>query len=35
MKRFIVSLVLVVGVLLGVPMLGVVASSEESLGCSF
>ncbi len=35
MKRFVVSLVLVVGILFGVPTLGVVASTEESLGCSF
>ncbi len=35
MKRFVVSLVLVVGILFGVPTLGVVASTEESLGCPF
>ncbi len=35
MKRFIVSLVLVVGILLGIPTLGAVVSTEESLGCKF
>lgn len=35
MKRFVVSLVLVVGILFGIPTLGAVASTEDSLGCSF
>ncbi len=35
MKRFVVSMVLVVGILFGIPTLGAVASTEESLGCSF
>ena len=35
MKRFVVSMVLVVGILFGIPTLGAVASTEGSLGCSF
>ncbi len=35
MKRFVVSMVLVVGILFGVPTLGAVVSTEESLGCPF
>lgn len=35
MKRFVVSMVLVVGILFGVPTFGAVASTEGSLGCSF
>ena len=35
MKRFVVSMLLVVGILFGIPTLGAVASTEESLGCSF
>ena len=35
MKRFVVSLLLVVGILLGIPTLGAVAFTEESLACKF
>ncbi len=35
MKRFVVSMVLVVGILFRIPMLGAVAFTEESLSCSF